>query len=52
MALPLLAPPLRLCSDNAVMAGFAGLLRLATRPWDRAGHAPRWRWPSNEVAAP
>lgn len=26
MALPLLAPPLRLCSDNGVMAGFAGLV--------------------------
>lgn len=41
----LAAPPLRLCTDNAVMVAWAGIERLrcgATSPID---HAPRPRWP-------
>lgn len=50
--LPLVAPPIRLCTDNAVMVAWAGIERLRaglTDPWD---HAPRPRWPLDELAAP
>ncbi|MBB5693894.1 tRNA (adenosine(37)-N6)-threonylcarbamoyltransferase complex transferase subunit TsaD [Muricoccus pecuniae] len=50
--LPLVAPPVRLCTDNAVMVAWAGIERLRaglTDPWD---HAPRPRWPLDELAAP
>jgi N6-L-threonylcarbamoyladenine synthase len=48
--LPLVAPPIRLCTDNAVMVAWAGIERLRaglTDPWD---HAPRPRWPLDELA--
>ena len=51
-ALPLLAPPLRLCGDNAVMVAWAGLERLRAGQRDPLGIAPRPRWPLDELAAP
>ena len=47
----LVAPPIRLCSDNAVMVAWAGLERLRlglTSPMDIA---PRPRWPLSDLAA-
>ena len=48
--LPLLAPPIRLCTDNAVMVGWAGLLRLRAGLTDGFDHAPRPRWPLEELS--
>jgi len=39
------APPLRLCTDNAVMVAWAGLERLRLGLTDGPEHAPRPRWP-------
>ena len=39
------APPLRLCTDNAVMVAWAGLERLRHGWTDALNHAPRPRWP-------
>ena len=39
------APPLRLCTDNAVMVAWAALERLRLGLVDRLDHAPRPRWP-------
>jgi N6-L-threonylcarbamoyladenine synthase len=50
--LPLLAPPIRLCTDNAVMVAWAGLLRLSAGQRDAWGLAPRPRWPLGELTAP
>ncbi|MBP0447171.1 tRNA (adenosine(37)-N6)-threonylcarbamoyltransferase complex transferase subunit TsaD [Roseomonas sp. SSH11] len=50
--LPLVAPPIRLCTDNAVMVAWAGIERLRagmTNPWN---HAPRPRWPLDELTPP
>ena len=47
--LPLVAPPIRLCTDNAVMVAWTGIERLRaglTDPWN---HAPRPRWPLDEL---
>ncbi len=49
---PMLAPPIRLCTDNAVMVAWAGLLRLRAGQRDGWGVAPRPRWPLWELAAP
>lgn len=53
--LPFMAPPLRLCTDNAVMVGWAALETLRHRaghgyePADGIPVAPRPRWPLDEV---
>jgi len=39
------APPLRLCSDNAVMVAWAAIERLRLGLTDALDHAPRPRWP-------
>lgn len=44
-----LAPPLRLCTDNAVMVAWAGLRRLEAGLPDGLDHAPRPRWPLAEM---
>ncbi|WP_149538627.1 tRNA (adenosine(37)-N6)-threonylcarbamoyltransferase complex transferase subunit TsaD [Siccirubricoccus phaeus] len=48
--LPLVAPPVRLCTDNAVMVAWAGVERLRRGLVDALGHAPRPRWPLEELA--
>jgi N6-L-threonylcarbamoyladenine synthase len=47
----LVAPPLRLCGDNAVMVAWAGIERLRLGLADSLDHAPRPRWPLEELAA-
>jgi N6-L-threonylcarbamoyladenine synthase len=47
----LVAPPLKLCGDNAVMVAWAGIERLRLGLSDPLDHAPRPRWPLNELAA-
>ena len=49
--LPLVAPPIRLCTDNAVMVAWAGIERLRLGLTDEVGHAPRPRWPLEGMAA-
>jgi N6-L-threonylcarbamoyladenine synthase len=49
--LPLVAPPLRLCTDNAVMIAWAGIERLRRGLADPLDHAPRPRWPLDEMRA-
>jgi N6-L-threonylcarbamoyladenine synthase len=41
----LIAPPIRLCTDNAVMVAWAGIERLRLGLSDPLDHAPRPRWP-------
>lgn len=41
----LAAPPLRLCTDNAVMVAWAGIERLRAGVASPLDHAPRPRWP-------
>jgi N6-L-threonylcarbamoyladenine synthase len=48
---PLLAPPLRLCGDNAVMVAWAAIERLRTGAWDGLDTAPRPRWPLESLRA-
>ena len=47
----LVAPPLRLCGDNAVMVAWAGIERLRLGWNDRLATAPRPRWPLRELTA-
>ena len=44
-AIPLVAPPLSLCTDNAAMVAWAGVERLRLGLVDRLDFAPRPRWP-------
>jgi N6-L-threonylcarbamoyladenine synthase len=48
---PLVAPPIRLCTDNAVMVAWAGIERLRLGLADPLDHAPRPRWPLDTLAA-
>ena len=45
----LVAPPLRLCGDNAVMVAWAGIERLRLGLADPLATAPRPRWPLQEM---
>jgi N6-L-threonylcarbamoyladenine synthase len=47
---PLVAPPIRLCTDNAVMVAWAGIERLRAGLADPLDHAPRPRWPLEQLA--
>jgi len=47
--IPMVAPPIRLCTDNAVMVAWAGIERLRLGWQDPVGHAPRPRWPLSEM---
>jgi len=51
-AIPLLAPPARLCTDNGAMVAWAGLERLALGLTDRLDFAARPRWPLDELQEP
>ncbi|MEZ5839189.1 MAG: tRNA (adenosine(37)-N6)-threonylcarbamoyltransferase complex transferase subunit TsaD [Hyphomicrobiales bacterium] len=46
----LVAPPLKLCTDNGAMIAWAGAERLALGASDGLDTAPRARWPLDELA--
>jgi N6-L-threonylcarbamoyladenine synthase len=46
----MVAPPIRLCTDNAVMVAWAGLERLRLGLADGIDFAPRPRWPLEALA--
>jgi N6-L-threonylcarbamoyladenine synthase len=46
----MVAPPLRLCGDNAVMVAWAGIERLRLGLADPLATRPRPRWPLEEMA--
>jgi len=48
----LVAPPVRLCTDNAVMIAWAGVERLGLGLADGLDFAPRPRWPLDPDAPP
>jgi N6-L-threonylcarbamoyladenine synthase len=48
--LPLVAPPIRLCTDNAAMIAWAGLEHLQRGEIDALDFAPRPRWPLDSEA--
>jgi N6-L-threonylcarbamoyladenine synthase len=47
----LVAPPVRLCTDNAVMVAWAGIERLRLGLVDGLDFAPRPRWPLDALGA-
>jgi N6-L-threonylcarbamoyladenine synthase len=47
----LIAPPPRLCTDNAAMIAWAGVERLRAGLTDPLDFAPRPRWPLEELRA-
>jgi len=50
--LPLLAPPLALCTDNAAMIAYAGLLSFEAGVTSDMTLSARPRWPLDKSAAP
>jgi N6-L-threonylcarbamoyladenine synthase len=50
--LPFVAPPLALCTDNAAMIAFAGLMAFEAGRRDDMTLAARPRWPLDSAAAP
>ena len=50
--LPFVAPPLALCTDNAAMIAFAGLLAFQAGRIDDLTLSARPRWPLDDRAAP
>lgn len=46
----LIAPPVRLCTDNAVMVAWAGIERLRLGLTNEMDFAPRPRWPLEQLA--
>jgi N6-L-threonylcarbamoyladenine synthase len=48
--LPFIAPPLRLCTDNAAMIAWAGIERLRAGLTTELGFVARPRWPLDEAA--
>jgi N6-L-threonylcarbamoyladenine synthase len=48
----LVAPPLRLCTDNAAMIAWAGAEHMALGRHDDLAFAARPRWPLDEASAP
>jgi hypothetical protein len=51
-SLPLVLPPLALCTDNGAMIAWAGAERLAYGLCDTLDTAPRARWPLAQVSRP
>jgi N6-L-threonylcarbamoyladenine synthase len=49
--LKMLAPPLRYCTDNAVMVAWAGLERLGCGGTAPLSYNPRPRWPLAELSS-
>lgn len=52
LAVQFLAPPLRLCTDNAAMIAWAGMERFRAGSRDDFSLAARPRWPLDQSAAP
>ena len=48
---PMVAPPIRLCTDNAVMVAWAGFERLQLGLTDSLDTRPRPRWPLGELTS-
>lgn len=48
--LPFIAPPLRLCTDNAAMIAWAGIERIRAGVTNEAGFVARPRWPLDQTA--
>jgi N6-L-threonylcarbamoyladenine synthase len=48
--LPLVAPPIRLCTDNAAMIAWAGIEHFKRGQTDTLDFAPRPRWPLDAAA--
>ena len=46
------APPLRLCTDNAAMIAYAGIARMQAGAFDDLTLSARPRWPLDQRAAP